>query len=351
MSFYSLINYSLADDYVIEDVVIEAEAISAKIARNKAIEDGQRRALVMLVKKLAPNFDTATLASLNENQLANMVKDFELQDEKMSATSYAAVINLTFNKNSIDKWLGKAKTEDINEVQNNNAHFLIIPVLIRGKQTIIWEDYNYWRNALGKVIEELNLTSKYNLPIGEIDDMEMLSDAVIAKGDYPELKHVIDKYMAKEAIVAIAHYILDPKTNYPTVLLTTRTIDVSGEKKTEKVYSFKEGGSLHDLLETVAKDFLQHQGQQAKVSQPETKLLPPHNIKAIIKVKSFDDWMNIKKHIEDSELLSIESISEISISQAIVNIGVKGEFSEAISNLEERGLIIKQANNLLVISL
>jgi len=333
-----------AEEYKITNVEIHASGNPIE-ARNKALADGQRSALVSLLTKLSK--ESSLVEKLSESEISAMIKDVEFISEKMSVSNYRATVNYNFDPGKIENWLGSNHIEDKSLKQTSQAS-LIIPIFIRGTQTIIWQDYNYWNASIDRSITKLSLEGKYVIPMGEIDDVEILSDDLMASGDFSRFEPIMEKYHAKNAIVAIAHYFLDPKTNYPSILLNLRYIEKNQEKKLEKLFSFKEGGSLHVLLDQVAEFLLTHKKSDiisANIIPKLNNMLPIE-----VRINKFDDWVYIKQKLYDlcgQNNVIIKKLSSVGASLEVNQSNILGDISQLLLDV---GIKSEKKSNILILS-
>ena len=338
-------NYMYGEDYVMQNVVIEASGDPFS-ARNRALSEGQRTSLTQLIDKLSAS--KMTLPKLTDDEISSMVKDFEFLSEKMTSTNYKAMVNFSYDKDAIDKLLGNSKSDVKNEDTDKN-YKLIIPIFIRGTQTIIWQDYNYWGIAIDKQITKLSLSEQYVMPLGELDDIEILSDEAMAKGDYQQLYPIISKYHANQVIIALAHYFIDPKTNYPTIILNLRYVSKDGQKTSEKIFPFKEGGSLHDLLAKAAEELLNSKASDALTTKA-NQSKHDNFINVSVLIKKFDDLIYIKQKLIDLCGENNLKTIELSPTKAQLKINTAGVLGDIVHLLENVKIKVQKTGADLILS-
>src|SRR6185369_3098212 len=69
---------SLRDVYTVSGVPVDATAASSQIARDQAVSQGQRRAIRLLLERLALRRDHPRLPQVAPADLTNMVEGFEV---------------------------------------------------------------------------------------------------------------------------------------------------------------------------------------------------------------------------------------------------------------------------------
>jgi hypothetical protein len=96
-----------AAPYAVSGVPVDVTAADAATARDQAIVEGQRKAFSMLMEQLVGAEKAATIQTPSDAQLSGMVKDFEVESERLSSVRYVGVMTYRFDAASIDAIIGK----------------------------------------------------------------------------------------------------------------------------------------------------------------------------------------------------------------------------------------------------
>ena len=96
-----------AAPYAVSGVSVDVTAADAATARDQAIVEGQRKAFSMLMEQLLGTEKAATIQTPSDAQLSGMVKDFEVESERLSSVRYVGTMTYRFDAASIDAIIGK----------------------------------------------------------------------------------------------------------------------------------------------------------------------------------------------------------------------------------------------------
>jgi hypothetical protein len=94
------------DPWEVRDIAVDASADSAVAARDKAIAQGYARAFDKLAERLVANQGASPHPDLA--QLDSMVRDFEVQSERGSATRWIGVLTVRFRPDRTQAYLSRS---------------------------------------------------------------------------------------------------------------------------------------------------------------------------------------------------------------------------------------------------
>ena len=77
--------------------------------KNKAIDDGFRKAFLELIYKLTKSSDYKKLEIFNLNEVKSMIETFSIEEEKFINQDYYVTLGVSFNKRKIFNYLEKKK--------------------------------------------------------------------------------------------------------------------------------------------------------------------------------------------------------------------------------------------------
>lgn len=184
-----------ASFYTVTDVPADVTADNAVHARDQALTQAQRLAFNQLIDRLgAP---TSVVKKLSDDDIASLVKSFEVQNERRSAVRYIGTFTIQFKPNAVRNYLG-SKNATYSETHSSDP-IVILPVLMVGDKAVLWEDKTKWRAAWESSVASTGIVPII-VPAGGLDDIAAISTAETVKGK--GLKAIIDKYQAHGALVA-----------------------------------------------------------------------------------------------------------------------------------------------------
>lgn len=97
VTFFSVSAFA-SNFYVQSDILVSGEGKSVLEAQTNAVSEGQKKAFLMLLKKIAPTVDITQFETVD---VAPLVQDVSLSDEKVSATTYKGNLSVRFKSEPI----------------------------------------------------------------------------------------------------------------------------------------------------------------------------------------------------------------------------------------------------------
>ncbi|MBS0185636.1 MAG: DUF2066 domain-containing protein [Proteobacteria bacterium] len=216
--FFQKSAYALPNNapfYTIEDISVDVTDSSALIAREKALEEAQKKALYTLLERLSGrpfSFWEISLKSLTEEDLSQLIADFETTQEKSSPLRYVATLTYRFKKKGIDALLLKEGLEAQNTI---TEPVLIIPLLKVHNKIYLWEEENLWRHLW----QDGSLSSSnipLLVPLGDLEDIQSIDTSQALEENFMALNAISDRYKATGgAVVVLAE--LHPDSSSPSL--------------------------------------------------------------------------------------------------------------------------------------
>lgn len=108
------------DTYVIRNIAVDAEGSNAIDAKNKALNLARRNGFNALIKRLGVDKESF---SADDRSISTMVNSFEINREKSSRNRYLASVNVMFNENAVQAYLGRNTNIAIDDGMLNNHNF------------------------------------------------------------------------------------------------------------------------------------------------------------------------------------------------------------------------------------
>lgn len=211
------------DPLTVDNVIIDKTGENAVTAKEQAILEAQRQAFRQLVKRNVSAEDFKSFEFPEDEVVFSLVQDFEIRDERLTATRYAARFSVRFRegvKNYVeivqpemyDEQVVFAPSEEneiapVKGVRSFSASLLILPYLeTNSGQTYLWEDNNDWRGIWqsGK-IKFPKGERRFVLPLGDISDLAAGPSMAVFSGDYTVIEKLRAHYGVEEVILAVAN--------------------------------------------------------------------------------------------------------------------------------------------------
>ncbi len=310
-------------------VKVDATADSAVAARTRARLDGQRRALAKVVANLSGSTDASKLPKLSDPAITDMVRNFEVANEKMSAVRYLADYTFNFRPAKIRQLMRSA---GIAIAQPPGKPVIIVPVFEDGAKSVLWDDPNPWRAAWAQLPGTPGPT-QLSLPLGGLGDVGAIDAEQASDGDPQALTQIAQRNGGDEALVAMA------------------TAQRQGSKLTGLDISLKRyrGGQLvNSQRTTIAANpgespdaFMQRAAAMAAGDIEHG--VPPISDKvasldAVVPIASLGDWVEMQQRLAAVSAIRKIDLLSLSRQQAKIEIKYVGSPDQLKSSLAEADL-------------
>ena len=135
VTFFSVTAFA-SNFYVQSDILVSGEGKSVLEAQTNAVSEGQKKAFLMLLKKIAPTVDITQFETVD---VAPLVQDVSLSDEKVSATTYKGNLSVRFKSEPIYELL-----EGQNEpfLTSLPEPMLLVPIFEEEGKTLVFNKEN-----------------------------------------------------------------------------------------------------------------------------------------------------------------------------------------------------------------
>ena len=186
--------------YVIANLAIEADAKDAVAAKKKAMAEGQRRAMNILMRRIAPFGAYDRLPTPKLSIIEELIEGFSVQRESNSATRYLATLDITFQSEAVRQYLngyGVAYSE------TQAPALRLLPVFVQDGK-IVRSTANPWRKAWRGLDLRNTVTPVKLAAVGE----SVTSDVVngLMADDDSAYETLSGAYKSERLVVALASY-------------------------------------------------------------------------------------------------------------------------------------------------
>lgn len=324
--------------FMVENVEVKTKGKSPSSARTIAVNNARRDAFLILLTRLELSLSIAD--NISDEEISDMIRSEQVINEKIAGNNYSATFNITFAKNFVDHILSQKTNQKGSALESKDKEiYLAIPILSEKNEYLIWEDNNKWQMAIKNFIKQKKISKKIIIPEASVDNVTILSKDNIAKIDYLQLEPIIEQYKAGSA------YLLFLNFNENENKALVKVLHLRKLQKNQFKLSFTNTNkiSYDELINNVAQKTIEYL-EESTVGRD--KNFNSNLIKLGLNVKSISEWLNIKKIIENSNL--VDEINILSISKNYVEISLNYVSSE--KSIEEAftkiGVIItKKSDN------
>lgn len=184
--------------FTVSKVAVDVTATTAAAARERAIQEGQRQGFMRLVARLVPASNVPRLPRLSDAAVADLVRDFEIADEKTSPVRYIADLTIRFKPTQVRALL---RGSGIPFSETPSRPVLVLPVFDPGTGPKLFED-DPWHQAWSRRAPGGGLVP-YVLPRNDADDIATVSADEAVAGNESQLKAIAARYGVTDILVAI----------------------------------------------------------------------------------------------------------------------------------------------------
>lgn len=321
--------------YAVDGVVVSVGGKSPSDARNAAVATARRDALLILLTRL--ELSTSTADNISNDEISEMVRSEQIDGERIAGNSYSATFNIMFAKDFVNHILAK---KNLKKPETKSAEtYLLLPIKVTKRETLLWEETNDWRKEVEKNLSAKG-QKKFIVPDSDLSNIATVNMANVKMLDYIALEPMMLKYKTDAAYVMFFSYdTIENKVN----------INVSYIRKLQK---------KQIKLGFVNVDHLGYEALLAKVTDKvinylnssqssESKAALSNLVRIQIPISSLENWMLVKSKIENSNLINQLNIESISRDFAMISVNYTDPNTEiteafALVNLN----LVKKSENL-----
>lgn len=402
--FTGMQNAHAANEYGVDNVIVDATGKDATDARTKALAEGEKSAFAQLVLRLNLPNPSQALAKVTSQQVSSTVRGFTVVEEKMTTDHYHATLNYSFDPRQIQSLFPSAEqpiatpttpiaatpaattaaalpasppqpatpaaaiapatpapTQPASPVAVQPAApaampqpptrkaVLVLPVYNDGNALMLWQDDNKWRSLWYDAALESG-GGLVVVPLGDLDDRVDVDDTNVSTATPESLKRVYDRYAVGQVIVAQAFYNqkADPK---PTLEVTVKKLLAGKAETTIMNYTIHSTETLDALMLRASSDiarslYKQQTFDPSKVTSDRLK-----EISARVNTTNIKEWQALRQRLlMRSNIADIRFIS-ISYYETNMIIVYRGTTDMLGKTLVAGGLRVLQDGDALVLEL
>jgi len=351
-----------ADLFMVTDVDADVTANSAAQARDQAITEAQHTAFDQLLDRLG--VDKSQVAKLSDDDLATLVQNFEVQNERTSSVRYIGIFTVQFRPNAVRTFLGNHLPSTI---VARSKPLLLLPIVHSQGHSILWEESTKWRTTWEKSTHNSGLVP-LTLPAGDLDDIALISTDEAMNGKSTALKALINKYQTNGAVVAILN-LPDPKDTSAPASADGLRLDIqryNAEGLSLAVTHFTLPATTDSTLEsTLIQGIKQTRNELEKAWRQESKFPPKVATPAIspkqelpdapqaalgplitlpvtVPLVSLTEWAQIRGRLNNISAIQRTEVITLARGATSIEIVFSGTLGDLKTALENEGLSLTQ---------
>lgn len=292
-----------ADDYLISNVRVGAEAESPAKSRAESFTKARKMAIKRLFSRLEIKID---VEELSVREILDMVLQERVLEETISGNGYFASLDIRFSKDFVRRYVDGRNSTAKNEERTRELKFLMIPVLIKDGKAMVWEVGNSWRSSLKKVIGGKNIDN-FQVIEGDTFSLSVINSANISQIKSRYINDFFEKYGVDFIYIAFFAY---NKSDSKVKLI------INGFTKSNQ-FQYRLGFDNSNHLSSsaiqvqVAEKLLDYLSTNSLARADESD----HNeefIRLEIPVRRLSEWLRIEKRLQSNDFVTSSVVKSIS---------------------------------------
>lgn len=307
--------------FEVRNVAVDVTDESATQARSKALQEGSRLAFQRLLQRLTLLRDRDRLPRLDQQEIASLVRDFAVSDEKTASKRYLAKLSYRFRRQEVRNLL---KDFNLQFAETKSKPVLILPVYQAGGAIALWVDPNPWRVAWNRSAEFDGLVPLLR-PAGDLADVGAIGPEQAVEGDRERLQAIADRYQTSDVIVAYAQLRLDAAVARQRLEVLVTRYGSDPEPQTQNLqFRQSETESVEQLLDRAVLEVGEHIENQWKEDNL-LKLNRPNIAAVAVPITGLKDWLRVRDRLKGVALVRQAELVLLSLDEARVNLHYVGD--------------------------
>lgn len=348
--------------YVGYDVAVDVTAADASAARQQALEEGQKRALVQVMRRLTLSSDYDRLPQVGPKTLNRLVRSIDITDERVAATRYRARLNVRFDPQGVRDLLRDARLPFAVAV---HPPVLVVPLQDGLDGAALWSDVNPWFRAWQAQANRRGLVP-FVTPLGDLGDRAVLDAVAAWRNDRVALSALGARYGVNAVVVSLASLTADPVSGSPAIDASIRDIEtadgnvtINGArvqmKATQSAAVADDGADTGDEVAEPSQEVaaLSEQAVRALITRvtdawKQANLLDFGNQGTLTVVAFYDnaaDWAALRREVMEVSFIESVSVQAITTGGAEMELRYLGSPAQLASALARRGLVLAKEDN------
>ena len=306
--------------------------------RDQALLEGQRKALQKVIADIAPADRAASLTLPSDDVISTWVQDFQIEEEKTSATRYIGRFTFRFLADPVQQFLAG---NNVAFAQVQTKRLLVLPIYTdeTGNSTL-WGAGNLWLAQWSQKAPNASLVPMI-LPTGDVSDTTTLSATQALAGDLPRLTALAQRYGAGDVLVTEVRASppgADGKQNF--AIAATRY-----GREAPKTFSDSVSGdatAIDDLLgQSADRTISWVQGEWKQANLVDASKQSTMTIE--VPISTLRQWVDIKKQLGGVPSLKSVQLVSLTRSLAILDVTFLGDLPQFQRSLAQQDLALATA--------
>ena len=323
--------------YEVRNIAVDETAGSEVAAKEKGLATAKRRGLQRLLATLTLRQDRQRLPEIGADRLEQMVHGLSVADEKMSRGQgrYLANVTIKFRPDLIRDLL---RNNSIPFVETQSKKLLILPILRQAGTAQLWEEGNLWFRAWARQELAGDLVPVV-LPWGDITDVAVINVRQALAGNQEKLRELARKYKADGVALTVARLEKDPLSSKLKAVIETQVMAPGWENsRFSAQYEGSENQALEQVFALASRNTLSEMVETWKRGNLVDYSAGGKNIVVTVNVGGLQEWISIRRRLDDQATISAYNLEGLSIRQAVLSLDYIGTTDQLRTALAQNDL-------------
>ncbi len=329
--------------FTIAGVKVDATAATAAEARDKALAEGQRKAMDRLFDRIVLAGDRQRLGYVKFATVAELVRDFDVTGEKTSSVRYLAELRVRFKPDDVRELL---RGRNVGFAETRSKPLLVLPVYEQAGAYSLWGSPNPWRDAWNAAPQADGLVPLVR-PRGDINDVAIIGAEQAVQGDARRLSAIARQYGTNDVLVAVAGFRLgaageagQPPQPYLQVTLARRGSALAESSRVES-FAVREG-EAEDAALGRAVAVIAAQIQEDWKQSNRLRFGASRQLTAVAPLGSLADWLDLKGRLGEVAFIRQSDLIYLSRKEAWLRISYLGDEQQLGVALRQKDVVLER---------
>jgi hypothetical protein len=303
--------------------------------REQAMLQAQREGLMKVLSTIASADAVKSITLPGDDEITSWVQDFEIEEEKTSASRYIGRFTFRFMADPIRQFLAD---QGIAYAETESKAVLVLPVYTTETgDTELWGPTNPWFAAWASRQQQPGLVP-IKTPVGDLPDTNAISATQALAGDRVRVQALADRYAVGDVMVAEAA-LQPPSPDGKRVLALNIASYGSSNVQNIKDQVVSDTGDVDQLLKDgVAKvaELVQNSWKQDNLVDPNSRA----TVQVHVPFSNQQQWVQVKRHLAQVNLIKSVNLTRLSRSGADLELTYLGDEVQFIRALNQADLMI-----------
>lgn len=353
----ALVN-QMEDPYLVENIEVDESADNAVEARSKAFEAAQIKGYRVLAERMLSQEELASFTDPDINTASRYVKNFEVTNEKLSATRYKGIYKIRYSPRAFAKMNPITRNENSTGAQPTRrqvADILILPFYEANGQTMLWQQnpfLNAWVSA-----RQNSQSGRVIVPKGDSQDISLMNNGQALNYNADNLNNIRSRYRARDVVIMVAQpqaynngqtdinvSLYHAKPYGPELVRQFTVKGYVGEIQEQRY-----GRVVSTALSAINQQWRslpQERPTNVATTQPPAPSGPLNSLTAQVNFNSAREWVEIKKALEATQGVNSVNVKSLSTRIATLSVNYQGNVESLRSTLQRAGIVLNAPNKI-----